>query len=63
MQYAARLPSVPSTKTVAVPLVALVLGAAAATGSYALIDDGTTPSAGPKQHPLDVLKGEEDPFG
>ena len=41
MQYAARLPSVPSTKTVAVPLVALVLGAAAATGTYALIDDGT----------------------
>jgi hypothetical protein len=41
MQYAARLPSVPSTKTVAVPLVALVLGAAAATGAYALIDDGT----------------------
>src|SRR5688500_14922986 len=41
MQYAARLPSVPSPKTVAVPLVALVLGAAAATGAYALIDDGT----------------------
>jgi hypothetical protein len=41
MQYTARLPSVPSTKTVAVPLVALVLGAAAATGAYALIDDGT----------------------
>ena len=39
MQYAARLPSAPSAKTVAVPLVALVLGAAAATGAYALIDD------------------------
>ena len=39
MQYAERLPSVPSPKTVAVPLVALVLGAAAATGAYALIDN------------------------
>ena len=39
MQYAARLPSAPSPKTVAIPLVALVLGAAAATGAYALIDD------------------------
>ena len=41
MQYAERLPSVPSPKTVAVPLVALVLGAAAATGAYALIDGGS----------------------
>ncbi|HZN88799.1 MAG TPA: hypothetical protein VFB44_07480 [Thermoleophilaceae bacterium] len=39
MQYAERLPSVPSPKTVAVPLVALILGAAAATGAYALIDN------------------------
>jgi hypothetical protein len=39
MQYAERLPFVPSPKTVAVPLVALVLGAAAATGAYALIDN------------------------
>jgi hypothetical protein len=39
MQYAERLPSVPSPKSVAVPLVALVIGAAAATGAYALIDN------------------------
>ena len=39
MQYAERLTSVPSPKSVVVPLVALVLGAAAATGAYALIDN------------------------
>ena len=42
MQYAERLPYVPSPKTLAVPLVALVLGAAAATGLYTLIDDDGT---------------------
>ena len=42
MQYAERLPYVPSPKSLAVPLVALVLGAAAATGLYTLIDDDGT---------------------
>ena len=41
MQYAERLPSVPSPKSVAAPIVALVLGAAAATGAYALIDNNS----------------------
>jgi fructose-specific component phosphotransferase system IIB-like protein len=36
MEYAARLARFPSIVT---PLVTLVLGAAAATGAYALIDD------------------------
>jgi hypothetical protein len=42
MQYAERLPYLPSPKSLAVPLVALVLGAAAATGLYTLIDDDWT---------------------
>jgi hypothetical protein len=39
MDYAARLAR-PSTRTMVVPVVALVIGAAAATGVYALIDNG-----------------------
>jgi hypothetical protein len=39
MQYAARLTTLPSPKTFAVPLAALVLGAAVATGAYAIADD------------------------
>jgi hypothetical protein len=39
MDYAARLPR-PSTRTMVVPIVALVVGAGAATGTYALIDNG-----------------------
>ena len=39
MQYEASLAR-PSARTVLVPLVALVIGAAAATGTYALIDNG-----------------------
>jgi hypothetical protein len=39
MQYAERLPALPSARTVVVPVVALVIGAAAATGTYALLDD------------------------
>ena len=40
MQYAARLPQ---TKSLAGPLLALAIGAAAATGTYAILDnnDGT----------------------
>jgi hypothetical protein len=38
MQYAARLPRRPSTRSLAAPLIALVVGAGAATGAYALID-------------------------
>jgi len=40
MEYAARLPRIPSRRTMMAPVVALALGAAAATGAYALIDDG-----------------------
>lgn len=40
MEYAARLPRIPSRRTMLAPVVALALGAAAATGAYALIDDG-----------------------
>ena len=54
MQYAARLPSAPSAKTVAVPLVALVLGAAAATGAYALIDNEQVVQAPSKVIVLDA---------
>lgn len=39
MEYAARLPSIPSRRTFVAPLVALVVGAGVATGAYALIDD------------------------
>jgi hypothetical protein len=40
MEYAARLPRIPSRSTMAGPLVALVVGAGVATGAYALIDEG-----------------------
>ena len=40
MEYAARLPRIPSRRTMMAPVVALALGAAAATGAYALIDNG-----------------------
>lgn len=39
MQYAERLPSLPSPQTLVAPVVALALGAAVATGAYALIDN------------------------
>ena|SRR5215213_165189 len=42
MEYAARLPRIPSRRTMVVPVVALVVGAGVATGAYALIDDGGT---------------------
>jgi hypothetical protein len=48
MQYAARLPTRPSTRTLAGPVVALVVGAAAATGAYALIDSGDASVQGSK---------------
>jgi hypothetical protein len=54
MQYAERLPSVPSPKTVAIPLVALVLGAAAATGAYALIENEQVVQAPSKVVVLDA---------
>jgi len=47
MEYAARLPRLPARKSMAAPVVALVVGAAAATGAYALIDNSegvTAPS-------------------
>lgn len=40
MEYAARLPRISSRRTMVAPVVALVLGAAAATGAYAVIDNG-----------------------
>ena len=42
MEYAARLPRIPSRRTMVAPVVALVVGAGVATGAYALIDDGNT---------------------
>ena len=42
MEYAARLTKVPSRRSIVVPLVALVLGAGVATGTYALIDNGSS---------------------
>jgi hypothetical protein len=40
MQYTERLPVPLPTRSLVTPLVALVIGAAAATGAYALIDNG-----------------------
>jgi hypothetical protein len=45
MEYAARLPKVPSRRSVVAPLVALVVGAGVATGAYALIDDNADTQA------------------
>ena len=42
MEYAARLPKTPSRQTMVAPIVALLVGAGAATGAYALIDNGDT---------------------
>jgi hypothetical protein len=42
MEYAARLTKVPSRQSILVPLVALVLGAGVATGTYALVDNGSS---------------------
>jgi hypothetical protein len=42
MEYAARLPRTSSRKAIVAPLVALVVGAGAATGAYALIDNSNT---------------------
>jgi hypothetical protein len=42
MQYAERLPALPSARTMVVPVVALAIGAAAATGAFALLDDEST---------------------
>ena len=39
MQYAAHLPTLPSRRSMLAPVVALVVGAGAAVGAYALIDD------------------------
>jgi hypothetical protein len=40
MHYAQRLSTPLSARTIAAPIVALVIGAAAATGVNALLDDG-----------------------
>lgn len=45
MEYAARLPRIPSRQTIVAPLVALVVGAGVATGAYALIDDDAASQA------------------
>jgi hypothetical protein len=45
MQYAATRPTLPSRRSVLAPLVALVVGAAAAVGGYALIDNQDTVQA------------------
>src|SRR5829696_7411011 len=47
MEYAARLPHLPTRRTMLAPVVALVLGAGAATGVYALVDNSNqaTPAA------------------
>jgi hypothetical protein len=45
MEYAARLPRIPSRRTFVAPLVALVVGAGVATGVYALVDDSGTTGA------------------
>ena len=39
MEYAARLPQVPSRRKMLAPVLALIVGAGAATGVYALIDN------------------------
>src|SRR3954465_3761231 len=62
MEYAARLPKTPSRRTIVAPLVALLVGAGAATGAYALIDDGNSPVQAakvivveqPGQHAADI---------
>ena len=48
MEYAARLPKTTSRRTIVAPLVALLVGAGAATGAYALIDDGNSPTQAAK---------------
>jgi hypothetical protein len=48
MEYAERLPRTPSRRTIVAPLVALLVGAGAATGAYALIDDGNAPAQAAK---------------
>jgi hypothetical protein len=48
MEYAARLPRTPSRRTIVAPIVALLVGAGAATGAYALIDDGNSPAQAAK---------------
>jgi hypothetical protein len=42
MQYAATHSTLPSRRSILAPLVALVVGAAAAVGAYAVIDDQNT---------------------
>ena len=48
MEYAARLPKVPSRRSLFTPIVALLVGAGVATGAYALIDDGNSASQSAK---------------
>lgn len=45
MEYAARLTRIPSRRTMVAPVVALVVGAGAATGAYALIDNADSVTA------------------
>jgi uncharacterized protein YunC (DUF1805 family) len=53
MEYAARRPTLPSRRSLVAPLVALVVGAGAAIGGYALLDDDTAPA------PPDVIVVEQ----
>jgi hypothetical protein len=53
MQYAARLPRRPSTRSLVAPLIALIVGAGAATGAYALIDDSGANASSTKYVVLD----------
>jgi hypothetical protein len=48
MEYAERLPRLPTRKAMIAPVVALLVGAGAATGAYALIDDGNSPAQAAK---------------
>jgi hypothetical protein len=45
MEYAARLTRLPSPRTMAAPVAALIVGAGLATGAYAVIDDGAAAPA------------------
>ena len=49
MQYTARLPFIPSPRSLAAPVAALAVGAAVATGAWALIDNETTVVQEPAQ--------------
>lgn len=69
MQHAASVPTVPTRRSIIAPLVALVVGAAAAVGGYALIDDQDSAQVTDKvvfvdlPGPGDGVRGIEDTAG